>query len=252
VADVAAARRLVRFDERAEILARNFWPGPLTMVLPRLPGTAVSRLAGAGLPTLGVRVPDHPVARELLRQFGAPVVAPSANPSGRLSPTRAADVARTLGGRVSCVLDGGPCRVGLESTIVDLTAQPARLLRPGGIAAEAIEKLIGPLAGAGSTIVSPGMMASHYAPRARLRLAAYSAVRGEAYLGFGRMPTLPPDVPALNLSPSGDPGEAARNLFSFLQTLDRPHIHTIAVAPVPAAGLGAAILDRLARAAAPR
>jgi L-threonylcarbamoyladenylate synthase len=152
VADLAQARRLVRFDARAEILARQFWPGPLTLVLPRQAGAAVSRLAGAGLATLGVRIPDHPVALALLRRIGEPVVAPSANPSGRLSPTRAGDVARTLGGRVACVLDGGACRVGLESTVVDLSGPVARMLRPGGIAREAIEALIGPLSGAGSTI----------------------------------------------------------------------------------------------------
>jgi L-threonylcarbamoyladenylate synthase len=252
VADVAAARRIVRFDARAELLARHFWPGPLTIVLPRLPGARVARLATAGLPTLGVRIPDHPVAARLLRALGEPVVAPSANPSGRLSPTRASDVARTLGGRVSTVLDGGACRVGLESTIVDLSGPHAKLLRPGGIAREAIERLIGSLAGPGNAIVAPGMLASHYAPLARIRLDARDAGPGEAYLGFGPMPRLASDVPTLNLSPNGDPVEAARNLFAFLQTLDRPNVRTIAVAPIPASGLGLAIRDRLARAAAPR
>ncbi len=252
VAGIAQARRLVRFDTRAETLARHFWPGPLTLVLPRQAGAAVSRLAGAGLSTIGVRVPDHPVAQMLLELAGEPVVAPSANPSGRLSPTRAADVARTLGGRVSMVLDGGACRVGLESTVVDLSTPVARLLRPGGIAREAIEALIGPLAGAGATINAPGMLASHYAPRARLRLDAASATAGEAYLGFGPLPRLPAGVPALTLSATRDAQEAARNLFAFLQTLDRPHVRLIAVAPIPAKGLGLAIRDRLARAAAPR
>ena len=252
VASLAQARRLVRFDARAETLARSFWPGPLTLVLPRQAGAAVSRLAGAGLSTIGVRIPDHPVARTLLRLTGEPVVAPSANPSGRLSPTRAADVARTLGGRVSMVLDGGACRVGLESTVVDLSGPVARLLRPGGIAREAIEALIGPLAGAGATISAPGMLESHYAPRARLRLDAISAVAGEAYLGFGPLPRLPAGVPALTLSATRDQQEAARNLFAFLQTLDRPNVRLIAVAPIPAKGLGLAIRDRLARAAAPR
>lgn len=252
VADLSQARRLVRFDARAECLARHFWPGPLTLVLPRQAGASVSRLAGAGLSTLGVRIPDHPVALALLRRVGEPVVAPSANPSGRLSPTRASDVAQMLGSRVAVVLDGGACRVGLESTIVDLSTPRARLLRPGGIAREAIEALIGPLAGAGSEIRAPGMLGSHYAPRARLRLDARSAVDGEAYLGFGPLPELPESVPALTLSASRAPHEAARNLFAFLQTLDRPHIRTIAVAPVPSKGLGLAIRDRLARAAAPR
>jgi len=252
VAGLAQARRLVRFDARAEILARHFWPGPLTLVLPRQAGAAVSRLAGAGLATLGVRIPDHPVALALLRRVGEPVVAPSANPSGRLSPTRASDVARTLGGRVTCVLDGGACRIGLESTVVDLSGQAARLLRPGGIAREAIEALIGPLAGAGTAINAPGMLASHYAPRARLRLDARTAGPGEAYLGYGPLPVLPAGVPALSLSTSRDLHEAAHNLFRFLQTLDRAQVRTIAVAPIPSAGLGLAIRDRLARAAAPR
>jgi L-threonylcarbamoyladenylate synthase len=252
VADLAQARRLVRFDARAEILARHFWPGPLTLVLPRQAGAAVSRLAGAGLATLGVRIPDHPVALALLRRVGEAVVAPSANPSGRLSPTRAGDVARTLGGRVMCVLDGGACRIGLESTVVDLSGPVARLLRPGGIAREAIEALIGPLAAPGTTINAPGMLASHYAPRARLRLDAHAAGPGEAYLGFGPLPALPAGVPALSLSATRDPHEAAYNLFAFLQTLDRPHVRTIAVAPIPSFGLGLAIRDRLARAAAPR
>ncbi len=252
VGTLADARRLVRMDARAELLARRFWPGPLTMVLPRLPGAGVCRLASAGLPTLGVRIPDHPVALDLLRATGVPVVAPSANPSGRLSPTRASDVARTLGGRVTTVLDGSPCRVGLESTIVDLTGLRPRLLRPGGIAREAIELLIGPLAERGNAIVAPGMLESHYAPRARIRLDATDARPGEAYLGFGRMPALPTDTPALNLSPAANAAEAARNLFSYLQTLDRPHIRTIAVAPIPDVGLGLAVRDRLARAAAPR
>jgi L-threonylcarbamoyladenylate synthase len=252
VAGLAQARRLVRFDARAEILARHFWPGPLTLVLPRQAGAAVSRLAGAGLGTLGVRIPDHPVALALLRRVGEPIVAPSANPSGRLSPTRAGDVARTLGGRVACVLDGGACRVGLESTVVDLSGPAARLLRPGGIAREAIEALIGPLAGAGAAINAPGMLASHYAPRARLRLDARTAAPGEAYLGYGPLPVLQAGVPALSLSATRDPQEAAHNLFSFLQTLDRAHVRTIAVAPIPSTGLGLAIRDRLARAAAPR
>jgi L-threonylcarbamoyladenylate synthase len=252
VANLAAARQLVRFDARAEKLARLFWPGPLTLVLPRLPGAAVCRIAGAGLDTLGIRIPDNPAAADLLRRFGRPVVAPSANRSGRLSPTDARAVRRSLGGRVDLVLDGGACRVGLESTIVDLSGARARLLRDGGIARAAIEAAIGPLAGAGSAIKAPGMLASHYAPRARIRLDAATAKPGEAYLGFGKLPKLPPGTPALTLSARRDPAEAAHNLFAFLQTLDRPQIATIAVAPIPAAGLGAAISDRLARAAAPR
>lgn len=252
VADIAGAKRLVRFDARAEILARLFWPGPLTLVLPRLPGASVCRVAAAGLDTLGVRIPDHPIAQRLLRKFGGAIVAPSANRSGRLSPTDANAVERALGARAATILDGGACRVGLESTILDLSVSPARLLREGGIVRAAIEAAIGKLDAAGTTIKAPGMLASHYAPRAHLRLNAAAPRPGEAYLGFGKLPKLAPDIPALTLSATGDLAEAAHNLFASLQTLDRPTIRTIAVAPVPAMGLGAAIADRLARAAAPR
>jgi L-threonylcarbamoyladenylate synthase len=252
VADIAAARRLVRFDARAEILAKAFWPGPLTLVLPRSAGGAVCARARANLDTLGVRVPDHPVALALLRRFGRAIVAPSANRSGRLSPTTAHAVRLSLGSRVDLVIDGGACRVGLESTIVDLSGATATLLREGGIARAAIEALIGKLAHAGAAIKAPGMLASHYAPRAHLRLDAKDARPGEAYLGFGQLPKLGPDVPALSLSPARNVEEAAHNLFGYLQTLDRAHVKTIAVAPIPATGLGAAIRDRLARAAAPR
>ena len=252
VFDVAGAKRLVRFDARAEILARLFWPGPLTLVLPRLPGASVSRIAAAGLDTLGVRIPDHPAAQKLLRKFGRAIVAPSANRSGRLSPTDAGAVERALGARVALILDGGTCRVGLESTIVDLSVSPARLLREGGIVRAAIEAAIGKVENADATIKAPGMLASHYAPRADLRLNAAAPRAGEAYLGFGPLPTLGAEVPALTLSATGNLAEAAHNLFAYLQTLDRPTIRTIAVANVPAIGLGAAIRDRLARAAAPR
>jgi len=252
VPDIAGAKRLVRFDARAEILARLFWPGPLTLVLPRLPGAAVSRIAAAGLDTLGVRIPDHPVAQKLLRRFGRAIVAPSANRSGRLSPTDAGAVERALGARAALILDGGACRVGLESTILDLSVAPARLLREGGIVRAAIEAAIGKVENAGPAIKAPGMLASHYAPRAALRLNAAAPRPGEAFLGFGKLPGLGANIPALTLSATGDLAEAAHNLFASLQTLDRPTIHTIAVAPVPATDLGAAIADRLARAAAPR
>jgi L-threonylcarbamoyladenylate synthase len=212
----------------------------------------VCALARANLDTLGVRVPDHEVALALLRRFGCAIVAPSANRSGRLSPTTAQAVRLGLGARVDLVLEGGPCRVGLESTIVDLSGQRAALLREGGIARAAIEALIGRLAQGGSAIKAPGMLASHYAPRARLRLDATDARPGEAYLGFGALPKLAADIPALSLSPARDLAQAARNLFGYLQTLDRAHVKTIAVAAIPATGLGAAIRDRLARAAAPR
>jgi L-threonylcarbamoyladenylate synthase len=245
VSDLAAARRIAAFDARAELLARLFWPGPLTLVLPTR-GHGVCARARAGLDSVGVRVPAHPAAQALLRRAGVAIAAPSANPSGKLSPTTARDVARGLGRRVDLVLDGGPCAVGLESTIVDLTGPRARLLRPGGIAVEDIAAAIGDLAAPEGTIKAPGMLASHYAPRAALRLNAASPLAGEAYLGFGGMP---PGADGLDLSPRGDLAEAARNLFSHLRALDGTGATRIAVAPIPERGLGRAIRDRLARAA---
>jgi L-threonylcarbamoyladenylate synthase len=250
VADLAAARRIVRFTPEAERLGSAFWPGPLTLVLPLAPGAGLSPLATAGLKSVAVRVPGHPLARALLAAFGGPVAAPSANPSGRVSPTRAEHVTEGLGGRIAAVLDGGACPVGLESTIVGLVGAPA-LLRPGGLPAEAVEACLGaPLAGtaeAGARPTAPGQLASHYAPGVALRLDAEAARPGEVLLGFG-----PGAAGAtLNLSPSGDLVEAAANLFHHLRALDalgRP----IAVAPIPDHGLGRAINDRLRRAAAPR
>ena len=247
VASAEAARRLVDWPQAADRLARAFWPGPLTLVLPLRPGTGLSPLVTAGLPSLAVRVPAHPVARELLRVFGGPVAAPSANPSGRISPTTAAHVVAGLSGRVAAVLDGGACGVGVESTIVGLTEAPT-LLRPGGLPAEAIEQALGaPLAAnaAGATLSAPGQMASHYAPGAPVRLNAAAARPGEVLLGFG------PGACDLNLSPAGDLAEAAANLFAHLHALDARGV-PIAVAPVPETGLGRAINDRLRRAAAPR
>ena len=247
----AAAEDAV-FDARAHRLAGRFWPGPLTLVLPRRGESAVSRLVGAGLATLAVRVPGHPVARALLSLAGVPVAAPSANPSGRLSPTTAAHVAAALGGRVALVLDGGPTEVGLESTIVDLAGR-ARLLRPGGLTAEDIAAEIGPLADApdDGPVRAPGMLASHYAPGLPLRLGARRAAADEAALGFaGAVPE--GAALSLNLSPRGDLAEAAANLYAMLHALDRPPFAGIAVAPIPARGLGLAINDRLRRAAAPR
>jgi L-threonylcarbamoyladenylate synthase len=257
VATLRDARRLARFDARATALARRFWPGPLTLVLPRRADCPVSWLASAGLPTLALRIPDHPIALALLRAVDRPVVAPSANRSGRISPTRAADVRRDLGRRVALVLDGGACRVGVESTVIDLTGARPTLLRPGGIAKSAAEAVLGETLrrvrpGAGDAPrTSPGQLASHYAPRARVRLGARSPRPGEAYLGFGG---LPPDAPAAarDLSPRRDLAEAAANLFAMLRALDRGGATTIAVAPIPRRGLGLAINDRLERAAAPR
>jgi L-threonylcarbamoyladenylate synthase len=245
VPDVAAARAIASFDARAELLARSFWPGPLTLVLPaRGPGTCPA--ARAGLASVGVRVPAHPVAQALLRRARVPIAAPSANPSGKLSPTTARDVALGLRGRAGLVLDGGPCAVGLESTIVDLTGPRARLLRPGGVPVEDVAAAIGDLAAPEGTIKAPGMLASHYAPRATLRLNALAPGADETYLGFGGMPA---GARGLDLSPVGDLAEAARNLFSHLRALDRTGAARVAVAPIPARGLGRAIADRLARAA---
>ena len=252
VPDLESAARLVVFGDSARLLANRFWPGALTLVLPRAAGCPVSLLASAGLDTLAVRVPDHPLALALLRAVGRPVVAPSANPSGRLSPTTAEHVREALGDRVAMVLDGGPSRVGVESTVVDLSGDRPRLLRPGGIPAEAIAALIGPLAEpAGGPLRSPGQLASHYAPHLPVRLDATGVAADEALLAFG------PDAPAcaattLNLSPGSDLVEAASHLFAYLRRLDRSGLSAIAVMPIPEHGLGRAINDRLRRAAAPR
>ncbi|HSE77043.1 MAG TPA: L-threonylcarbamoyladenylate synthase [Alphaproteobacteria bacterium] len=255
VLDAAAAAKLVHFDARARRLARRFWPGPLTMVLPRRANAKISWLASAGLDTLGVRVPDHPVAIALLRAARRPLAAPSANRSGKISPTSAGDVARSLGARVAMILDGGPCRVGIESTVLDLTGRRAVLLRPGGVTREALERVIGRIAIAGTSsdaVRSPGQLASHYAPGRPVRLKARRPRPGEAYLAFGAVPRGVPPVALRNLSPKRDLAEAAANLFAFLRALDRPRFAAIAVAPIPERGLGAAINDRLRRAAAPR
>ena len=258
VADAAAAWRLGRADARARRLARAFGPGPLTLVLERTREARVSWLASAGLDTLALRVPDHPVARALIRAAGRPLVAPSANQSGRVSPTRAAHVAAELGARVAAVLDGGPSRVGVESTVVDLTGARAMLLRPGGVPSAAIERVLGarlarpsPPRGAAARR-SPGLLASHYAPAARVRLGAAKPRAGEAYLGFGALPEGVDPRRGLTLSARRDVEEAAANLFAMLRALDRPGVRAIAVAPIPRAGIGAAINDRLARAAAKR
>ncbi|HXE16391.1 MAG TPA: L-threonylcarbamoyladenylate synthase [Stellaceae bacterium] len=244
--DTSAARRIVSFDARAEQLAATFWPGPLTLVLPRRADCGVSLLAGAGLDSLAVRVPAHPAARDLLRAVDRPIVAPSANRSGRLSPTTAAHVMSELDGRIAAVLDAGPCAVGLESTVLDLTGAAA-LLRPGAITAEQIAEVVGPLVAPGGSIRSPGMLAQHYAPALPLRLNATGARPGEALLGFG-----PANDATLNLSPGGDLVEAASHLFAYLRALDLPQYSGIAVMPIPDTGIGAAINDRLRRGAAKR
>lgn len=262
VPDAAAARRLARFDAAAERLAGALWPGPLTLVLPKAEGCPVAELATAGLDSIAVRVPDHPVAREILKAFGRPVVAPSANRSGHVSPTTAAHVLADLRGRIDLIVDGGATPVGVESTIVACLGEPA-LLRPGGLARDAIERALGhplaeqPLAAPadeGEAPLAPGQLASHYAPRASLRLDATSIADGEALLAFG--PALPAGAEnaarVLNLSRRGDLIEAAANLFSHLRALDAAGARAIAVMPVPHEGLGEAINDRLIRAAAPR
>lgn len=249
--DLAAARAVAVFDDRAERLASAFWPGPLTLVLPLRPSARLSPLVTADLPSVAIRVPAHPVAQALLRAFGGPVAAPSANPSGRVSPTRAEHVLAGLDGRIAALIDAGPCAVGIESTILGLDGADPLLLRPGGIPAEALETCLGqPLAtgGAPARPTAPGQLASHYAPGAALRLGATAPCQGEFWLGFG-----PAAAAAdLNLSPSGDLVEAAANLFHHLRQADARANGRIAVSPIPDRGLGRAINDRLARAAAPR
>jgi L-threonylcarbamoyladenylate synthase len=256
--DAAAAFAEVAPDARAEALAARFWPGALTLVLPRRAESRIDLLTGAGLDTLAVRVPAHPLAQALLRAAGTPVAAPSANCSGGVSPTTADHVLDGLSGRIAAVIDGGPCAVGLESTVLDLSTPTPVLLRPGGVTAEAIEAVIGPLArpGAGQpeTLRSPGMLLSHYAPGLPLRLEAREVTADEALLAFG--PPLPGAGATWNLSEAGDPAEAAARLFAGLRWLDaegaRRGLRGIAAMPVPMAGLGEAINDRLRRAAAPR
>lgn len=246
----------------ARRLADAFWPGPLTMVLPRRSGCRIALLAGAGLETLAVRVPASGVALDLLRAFGGAAAAPSANRSGEVSPTTAAHVLESLDGRIAAVLDSGPCLVGVESTVLDLTTDRPFLLRPGGVAAEAIEALVGPIgrgiplaaAQASRGLRSPGLLVSHYAPRLPVRLAAIDVRANEALLAFG--PPLAGAGAVFNLSESGDLTEAAANLFAGLRTLDaegaRLGLTGIAAMKVPETGLGEAIADRLQRAAAPR
>jgi len=248
VATIEMAQQIAIFDDTAQRLAGAFWPGPLTLVLPLRLDADLSPLVSAGLPTIGLRLPQHPLAQRLLTTFNGPIAAPSANPSGKISPTTAMHVADSLSGRIDAILDAGPCDVGLESTIVGFDPAPT-LLRSGGLPIEAIEACLGaPLAThkPTKTPVAPGQLSSHYAPNAPLRLNATSKRAGELKLGFG------PDADAdLNLSPTGDLIEAAANLFQHLHELDAKNA-PIAVAPIPRKGLGIAINDRLTRAAAPR
>ncbi|MCJ2121541.1 L-threonylcarbamoyladenylate synthase [Methylobacterium sp. J-077] len=259
LADRDAALAEGRFDESARRLAEAFWPGPLTLVVPAHAGTRVCDLARAGLSSVALRVPGHPIARALLEAVGRPVAAPSANRSGRVSPTRADHVLDDLAARIAALLDGGDTPVGVESTVVACLGGQPRLLRPGGITRDALRAVLGfdpadPEAADADRPTGPGMLASHYAPRARVRLNAASVEPGEALLLFGAERPEGHDQAraVLNLSPAGDLAEAASRLFGALRNLDASGAATIAVAPIPAEGLGEAIRDRLARAAAPR
>jgi L-threonylcarbamoyladenylate synthase len=262
VPNLAAARAFAIFDRHAEELAERFWPGPLTLVLPLRRDSHLSELVTAQLPTVAIRVPAHPSALALLDAFGGPLAAPSANPSGKVSPTSAAHVTEGLAGKIAAIIDGGACAVGVESTILEIIASQAgstaRLLRPGGLAAEQIEALIGPLTvggfgnpghdGARVTPNAPGQLASHYAPNATLRLNVITPTAQEVLLGFGAVNA------RLNLSASANLTEAAANLFGMLRQVDKiaGEHGSVAVSPIPMHGLGLAINDRLQRAAAPR
>lgn len=254
---VAAAQLEGLFDANALALASAFWPGPLTLVVPVSSGCTVSELARAGLDSVALRVPAHPLAHKVLEAAGRPIAAPSANRSGRVSATSAAHVLADLDGRIDAVLDAGPTQIGVESTIIACLNGVPKLLRPGGVPRAAIEGVIGRplvLAGeAGAAPISPGLLASHYAPAAQVRLEADAPRAGEAWLGFGpeRAGFVAPAV-SLNLSPTGDLAEAAANLFGHMRQLDAQGPAGIAIAPVPESGLGEAINDRLRRAAAAR
>jgi L-threonylcarbamoyladenylate synthase len=245
------------FNTEALRLAEAFWPGPLTLVVPFRPTSAVSDLARAGLDTIALRVPSHPVARALIAQAGVPVAAPSANLSGRISPTNAHDVVADLGGKVSVVINGGPCDVGLESTIISCAGGRIVQLRPGGLSRESVMRILGremDLVIPDATLRSPGLLESHYAPLAALRISVSEFRDDDAILAFGtiKLPEFPANRPVINLSPTANLLQAAARLFSALRELDAHKPATIAVAPIPTGGLGEAINDRLARASAPR
>jgi L-threonylcarbamoyladenylate synthase len=265
LAHAADAATLAEISPLAEALMRAFWPGPLTLVLPRRVDCPASLLVSAGLDSIALRVPAHPLAHALLVEIGRPIAAPSANPSGGVSPTRAAHVAEGLSGRIDLILDGGSCAVGVESTVLDLTGPHPCILRPGGVSTAALAAVLAGMHVALGTHPSapidapdpqaprsPGMLSSHYAPRAGVRLNADRVDADEALLAFGpHHPTGTPRV-VLNLSASGDTTEAAANLFAHLRSLDAHGVRGIAVTPIPESGLGQAINDRLRRAAAPR
>ncbi len=252
VANRKMAEEIAVFSPQAHALADAFWPGPLTLVLPLRATAGIADLVTAGLPTVALRMPAHPVAQALLHAFGGPLAAPSANPSGKVSPTEADHVLEGLSGRIAAVVDGGACPVGVESTILSL--DPPRLLRPGGLPAEALEAALGAALATGGDAhkpTAPGQLSSHYAPGAPVRLNVTTPDPEEIFIGFGPGPKAD-----LSLSPSGDPVEAAARLFATLRLADKlattRNAKAIAVAPIPERGLGRAINDRLRRAAAPR
>ena len=254
VADRAAAETLGAFDDRAGTLAERFWPGPLSLVLPRLPDSGLSLLVSAGLDTVALRAPAHPLARDLLSRFSGPIAAPSANQAGEVSPTAAAHVAESLGDTVDLIVDGGECEVGLESTVVDLCGARAAILRHGAVTREQLERVLGSIDDAsvaepGAAPRSPGQIAKHYAPSIPVRINATDMRPNEAFVAFG-VEIAGDGAATRNLSPSGDLAEAAARLFATLRALDRPEFSGIAVAPVPEMGIGRAINDRLRRAAA--
>jgi L-threonylcarbamoyladenylate synthase len=258
VADLEAAERVAVFDDRARTLGQGLWAGPFTLVLPRRPDAPVVPLACAGLDTVAVRVPGHPIARQLLHEVGLPIAAPSANPSGSVSPTAPMHVAEGLGERVAMILAGGRCQVGVESTILDLTCSPPRLLRPGLVSRRELEGMLGPIDAPSpddepeARPRAPGQLPSHYAPSLPVRLNAVTVAEDEALLGFGPDAFVRGGVTRLNLSREGDLHEAATNLYAMLRTLDKPPQRGIAVMPIPDRSIGIAINDRLRRAAAPR
>jgi L-threonylcarbamoyladenylate synthase len=257
VGSLSAAAEFAEFSPDAVKLARKFWPGPLTLVVPRRAKCALSLLVSAGMDSVALRVPAHPTARALLVISGRPLAGPSANPSGRISPTTASHVEEGLGDKLAMILDGGPCQIGVESTVISLLGEAPALLRPGGVTAEEIAAELGraidiapPIGDVEAGLHGPGRLLSHYAPERQVRLNATDVREDEGLLAFG--PNVPPAKVTLNLSPGGDLNEAAANLFAMLRALDRPDVAGIAVMPIPAVGLGLAINDRLTRAAAPR
>ena len=250
VTSIEEAQRHGRFSKNALEIAEHFWPGPLTLILNRREDCPISWLTTAGLSTVALRISDHPVANDLIRKTGRPIAAPSANKSGKISPTRAEDVVYEFQNELDTILNGGDCRVGLESTVLDVSGNNVVILRPGYISQIDIENNFGPVISENekTKIIAPGMLESHYAPNCKIRLNASSTTNGEVFLGFGENSR----TGSKNLSVTGELNEAAANLFRMLRGLDQKNVTGIAVAPIPEYGLGIAINDRLKRAAAPR